>query len=58
LPNVALLGGFAAISGAIKLDSVLDAVRERFEGKLARANIEAAIEAHEFVARERTALDA
>ena len=54
LPNVALLGGFAAISRAIQLDSVLEAVRERFEGQLARANIAAAIEAHEIVARART----
>jgi len=58
LPNVALLGGFAAISGAIKLESVLQAVRDRFESKLARANIGAAIEAYEIVAREKTALDA
>jgi pyruvate ferredoxin oxidoreductase gamma subunit len=58
LPNVALLGGFAAISRAIGLDSVLEAVRERFSGALARANVAAAIEAHDIASRARAALDA
>ena len=35
LPNAALLGGFAAMSGRISLDSVAAAIREKFEGKVA-----------------------
>jgi pyruvate ferredoxin oxidoreductase gamma subunit len=47
VPNVALLAGFAAISGQIKLESVLTAVREKFPGKIAEANVAAATEAYE-----------
>ena len=32
LPNAALLGGFAALSGLVSLDSVAAAIRERFPG--------------------------
>jgi pyruvate ferredoxin oxidoreductase gamma subunit len=49
LPNVALLGGFSALSGLIKLDSVAAAVREKFSGKVADANIAAATTAYDFV---------
>jgi pyruvate ferredoxin oxidoreductase gamma subunit len=49
LPNAALLGGFAAISGQISLESVGAAVREKFPGKVAEANIAAAAEAFAFV---------
>jgi len=49
LPNAALLGGFAALSGRIKLDSVAAAVREKFSGKVAEGNIAAATAAHDFV---------
>ena len=49
LPNAALLGGFAAISGQISLESVGAAVREKFPAKVAEANIAAAAEAFEFV---------
>ena len=58
VPNVALLGGFAAVSGAVGLDSVIEAVRDRFSEKIARANVAAATEAYEFVARARQATDA
>ena len=49
LPNAALLGGFAAISGQISLESVGAAVREKFPPKVAEANIAAAAEAFAFV---------
>jgi len=49
LPNAALLGGFAAISGQISLESVGAAVREKFPAKVAEANIAAAAEAFAFV---------
>ena len=49
VPNVALLGGFAALSGVIKLDSVASAVRQKFSGKVAEGNIAAASAAHDLV---------
>jgi pyruvate ferredoxin oxidoreductase gamma subunit len=49
LPNVALLGGFSALSGLISLDSVAAAVRDKFSGKVADDNIAAATAAHDFV---------
>lgn len=35
VPNVPLLGGFAAVSGIIKLESVAMAIRDKFSGKIA-----------------------
>jgi pyruvate ferredoxin oxidoreductase gamma subunit len=56
VPNAALLGGFAAISGRISLDSVAAAIRETFSGKLADGNVAAATAAYRHVADEmRTA---
>jgi pyruvate ferredoxin oxidoreductase gamma subunit len=52
LPNAVLLGGFAALSGLITLDAVARAIREKFSGALADANIAAATEAHAFVRAE------
>jgi len=52
VPNAALLGGFAAVSGRISLDSVAAAIRETFPGKIAEGNVAAAREAFEFVAKE------
>jgi len=45
LPNAALLGGFAAISEQVSLDSVTAAIGEKFSGKVAAANAAAAAEA-------------
>ncbi len=52
LPNAVLLGGFAALSGLITLDAVGQAIRAKFTGKVANANIAAATEAYDFVKRE------
>jgi pyruvate ferredoxin oxidoreductase gamma subunit len=52
LPNAALLGGFAAQTRHISLEAVSAAIRERFPGKVAEANVAAAAEAFAFVARE------
>ena len=52
LPNAVLLGGFAALSGLITLQAVAHAIREKFSGKVADANIAAASEAHDFVTKE------
>lgn len=52
VPNMPLLGGFAAVSGMLKLASVLKAIEERFSGKLAAGNVAAAQEAYEIVTAE------
>ena len=52
LPNAALLGGFAAVSGRIALDSVLAAIREKFPAKIADGNVAAASAAYEYVLGE------
>jgi len=52
VPNAALLGGFAAISGRISLESVNAAIREKFGTKIAEANVAAATEACDHVMKE------
>lgn len=52
LPNAVLLGGFAALSGLITLEAVAHAIRNRFKGKLADANVAAATEAFARIRRE------
>jgi pyruvate ferredoxin oxidoreductase gamma subunit len=52
VPNVPLLGGFAAVSGIIKLESVAMAIRDKFSGKVADGNIAAATEAYDIVVAE------
>lgn len=46
VPNVPLLGAFAAASGLISIDSVAAAIRDKFSGKVAAGNIAAATEAY------------
>ncbi|MFO1324648.1 MAG: 2-oxoacid:acceptor oxidoreductase family protein [Burkholderiales bacterium] len=58
LPNAALLGGFAAISGQVKLESVAAAIRQKFPPAVAAPNIAAAEEAYALVKRSREALHA
>lgn len=52
LPNAALLGGFAALCPVVSLQSVSEAIRGRFDAPLADANVRAATDAFESVARE------
>jgi pyruvate ferredoxin oxidoreductase gamma subunit len=52
VPNAALLGGFAALSGRISLESVQAAIGDKFSGKVAGGNVAAAAEAHAHVRRE------
>ena len=52
VPNAALLGGFAALSGLVTLDSVIAAVRVKFSGKVAEGNIAAVSAAYDYVRRE------
>jgi pyruvate ferredoxin oxidoreductase gamma subunit len=42
LPNAALLGAFAALTGVVSLESVAAAIRERFPTKVADGNVAAA----------------
>ncbi|MDP1536847.1 MAG: 2-oxoacid:acceptor oxidoreductase family protein [Burkholderiales bacterium] len=49
LPNAALLGGFAAITGKLKLAAVAQAIRDRFPGKVGVANVAAAEAAYQHV---------
>lgn len=49
LPNAALLGGFAAMTGRLSLDSVAQAICDRFPGKVGIANVAAAEAAYEHV---------
>jgi len=49
-PNTALLGAFAAEVGVVSLDSVLEAIRRAFPGKVGEANVAAARAAHELIA--------
>jgi len=58
VPNAALLGAFAALSGAISLDAVQAAIGARFAGKVAQGNAAAAAEAHRIVLEERQQAEA
>jgi pyruvate ferredoxin oxidoreductase gamma subunit len=53
IPNAVLVGGFAALSGLISLDSVAAAIRAKFPGKLGDGNTAAATAAFELVRREQ-----
>lgn len=55
-PNAALLGGFAAMTGAVSLPSVLDAIHQRFPGPVGEANALAARDAFDHVARQNERL--
>jgi pyruvate ferredoxin oxidoreductase gamma subunit len=52
LPNAALLGGFAAVTGLLSLDSVAAAIRDKFSGRVAEGNVAAATTAYEIVRQE------
>lgn len=47
LPNAVLLGGYAAMTGRVKLESVVEAIRETFPGAIGEANVNAATAAYE-----------
>jgi pyruvate ferredoxin oxidoreductase gamma subunit len=49
LPNAALLGGFAAVSRRIAIESVELAIRQKFSGKVADGNCAAARAAYDHV---------
>jgi pyruvate ferredoxin oxidoreductase gamma subunit len=49
LPNAALLGGFAALTGRLRLECVQNAIRERFSGRAGESNSAAAADCFELV---------
>ena len=49
LPNAALLGAFAAVTGRVKLASVEAAIREKFPGKIGDDNAAAAAAAYDSI---------
>jgi pyruvate ferredoxin oxidoreductase gamma subunit len=53
IPSAALLGAFAAWTGAVAIDAVADAIRERFSGRVAAGNVAAAHAAYDLVAADR-----
>ena len=55
VPNAALLGGFAAVSGVVSLEAVSAAIRERFTGTVAEVNVAAATRAFGIVRTEMEA---
>ena len=52
LPNAALLGGFAALTGRVTLDALEKAIGERFPGSVGTANAAAARAAYGYVVDE------
>ena len=49
VPNAALLGAFAALTGVVSLDSVAAAIRAKFPGPTGERNVLAASKAYELV---------
>lgn len=58
VPNAALLGGFAAVTGLIALRSVVTAIRQKFPAAVAEKNVAAATEAFELAAATKDTIDA
>ena len=56
LPNAVLLGGFAALTAQVTLDSIAAAINERFKGATAERNVAAATAAYQLVKREEEEL--
>lgn len=49
LPNAVLLGSFAALTKAIKIESVIEAIKTKFSGAIAEKNVAATMVAYEKV---------
>ena len=58
VPNVPLLGAFAAITDAITLPSLVAAIREKFPAAIAEKNVAAATEAFDAAVKTREAVNA
>lgn len=53
MPNVPLLGAFAALGGLVTIDAVHSAIGQKFSGKVAQGNVAAADAAYQFVLQQR-----
>ncbi|MAG95107.1 MAG: 2-oxoacid:acceptor oxidoreductase [Rhodospirillaceae bacterium] len=49
LPNAALLGAFAAVTGRVTLEAVIDAIQAKFAGTLGEQNVAAASKAYDTI---------
>jgi pyruvate ferredoxin oxidoreductase gamma subunit len=49
VPNAALLGAFAALTGMVHLHSVASAIRQAFPGKIGEANVAATTAAYDAI---------
>ena len=49
LGNTALLGAYAAATGEIKLDTLIEVVRQRFKGKAEEGNVQALKQGYELI---------
>ena len=58
VPNAALLAGFAAATGVLKIESVVAAIRDKFPAKIAETNVAAALAAHALALEAREAAHA
>lgn len=58
LPNAALLGAFAALTGEISLGAVAAAIRRRFPGATGEGNVAAATAAHDHILNLLGSVDA
>jgi pyruvate ferredoxin oxidoreductase gamma subunit len=58
VPNVPLLAAFAALTGVVKLESVIAAIRDKFAGMVGEGNVAAATSAFERVRKEQEGLHA
>jgi pyruvate ferredoxin oxidoreductase gamma subunit len=58
VPNAALLGGFAAVTGELRLESVVSAIVEKFPAAIAAKNVAAARAAHALASRVPEAANA
>ena len=58
LPNAALLGGFAAATGRIRIESIAAAIRDKFSNAVAEKNIAAARDAYRAVRKTLETADA
>ena len=56
LPNAALLGAFAAITGEVSFDAIANAIRQKFSGKVGEGNVAAARAAFEMANKTDAAL--
>ena len=49
LPNAALLGGFVALTSAVRLESLIAAIKQKFPGKIGEKNAQAAQKTYELI---------